>query len=101
MSRVCAELMPGRSGADYTAEFSGSHNAQALERATEITLYGGTAAGVVEVSVDGVTWVASGTAIAASGLTHMASPTVCRGIRVAGQAAATPAPVRVLVRHGI
>lgn len=103
MSRVAAMLMPGRSGTDYTAEFAGNHNAQALERATEITIYGGTAAAAVEVSdVDTPgTWRASGTTIAASGLTHMSSPPVCRAIRVAGEAAAATPPVVILVRHGI
>lgn len=101
MSRVAAKLMPGRSGTDYTAEFSGNHNAQALERATEITIYGGTAAANVEITQDDVNWVDSGTDVAAGGVTHIASPPVCRGIRIAGEAPAATPPVVVFVRHGI
>lgn len=102
-ARILASLIPGTSGANFTAEFSGSQNKQALERATEITLYGGTSASIVEVSDDetpGV-WRASGTAIAPSGLTHFASPPACRAIRVAGQAPAAVPPVICLVRHGL
>lgn len=101
--RIAADLMPGRSGNNYTAEFTGRPNAQALERATEITLYGGTAAAVVEVSDtdDGTVWRASGTVIAASGLTHISDPPVCRAIRVVGEAAAAVPPVKIIVRHGL
>lgn len=101
--RIAADLMPGRSGNNYTAEFTGRHNAQALERATEITVYGGVAANVIEVSDtdDGTVWRASGAVIAASGLTHISSPPVCRAIRVAAEVAAAQPPVKIIVRHGL
>ena len=103
-ARVAAQLVPNLSGGgpNFTAQFDGNPNRQALERATEITLYGGTAAAAVEVlDADDATWRASGTVVAASGLTHIASPPVCHGIRVAGEAPAAVPPVRVLVRHGL
>lgn len=103
MSRVVSQLIPGKSGSNFTAEFTGNANRQGLERATEITLYGGTAANAVEVSDDEApgTWRATGTTIAASGLTHIVDPPVCRAIRVAGQAPASTPPVVVLVRHDV
>lgn len=102
MARLAADLMPGQSGADFTAEFIGSANEQALDRATEMTVYGGTAAAAIEVlDPDGSTWRATGTAVAASGYTHFSSVPVCKGVRVAGEAAAATPPVRVRVRHGM
>lgn len=104
MSRLLTELIPDANGAgDLTAEFTGSPNQAALERATEITIYGGTAAAAVEISIEEEpgSWVATGTTIAAGGLTTLAPPPACRAIRVAGEVAATPAPVRILVRHGM
>lgn len=101
MARVAADLMPGRSGNDFTAEFKGRHNAVALERATEITVYSN-AAGNIEVSVDaeGTAWEDT-TEDAVDGVYTMTKVPVCRGIRVAGVAAASPAPVHIVVRHGI
>jgi len=101
MARLTAELMPGRSGANYTAEFAGNPNAQALERATEITVIAG-AAGNIEVTPDdaGTTWYDTGEN-AINGLMTMLQTPVCRGIRVAGIAAAATPPVRILVRHGM
>lgn len=103
-ARMVAQLLPTLSGAgpNFTAEFTGSPNEQALDRATEITVWGGTAAAAIEVlDPNGVNWRASGTVVAAAGITHFASPPVCKGIRVAGEAPANPAPVRVSVRHGL
>lgn len=102
MPRVAAQLIPGQSGANFTAEFTGSPNEQALDRATEITIWAGTAAAAVEVlDPDGATWRATGTTIAASGYTHLVNPPVCKGIRVAGMAPAATPPVRISVRHEI
>lgn len=102
MSRVRSQLIPDMSGANFTAEFTGSPNQQALDRATEITIWGGTAAAAVEVlDPNGTNWRATGTTIAASGLTHLSSPPVSIGIRVAGEAPAGTPPVRILVRHDV
>lgn len=101
MSRVLAALMPGVSGADFTGEFKGNANAQALERATEITVYSN-AVGNIEVTDtdEGTTWYDTGEDAIIGSYTLTKVP-ACRGIRVAGIVAATPAPVKVLVRHGI
>jgi hypothetical protein len=102
MARLAAQLMPGTSGSDFTASFSGSANEQALDRATEMTVWGGTAAAAIEVlDPDGTTWRATGTTVAASGYTHFTSVPVCKGVRIAGMAAASPPPVRISVRHGM
>jgi len=101
MARLAADLIPGRSGVNYTAEFSGNPNGQGLERATEITVIS-TAVGNIEVTpdVEATTWYVTGEA-AIVGLYTMTKTPVCRGIRVAGVAAAATPPVRVLVRHGM
>ena len=101
MARVVSQLIPGQSGANFTAQFDGNANEQALDRATEITVWGGTAAAAVEILDPNGTWRASGTVVPASLVTHFASPPVCKGIRVAGEAPAATPPVRVSVRHDV
>lgn len=102
MARLTAQLMPGQSGANFTAQFDGNANEVALDRATEMTVWGGTAAAAIEVlDPNGSTWRATGTTVAASGYTHFSSVPVCKGVRVAGEAPAATPPVRISVRHGM
>lgn len=99
MSKLWAELMPGLSGVDFTGEFTGRANRQALERATAVSVYSN-AVGNIEVSPDDEpgTWYDTGED-AVVGLYTMVKVPVGRAIRVAGIVAATPAPVRIQVRH--
>ncbi|HEY6022402.1 MAG TPA: hypothetical protein VIY48_21845 [Candidatus Paceibacterota bacterium] len=100
--QLTAELLPDKSGANYTAQFTGNANSQALERASQITIYYATAAVAIEIAADeeGTTWVASGLTTTAN-VTLIANPPACRAIRLAGVAAAPTPPARILVRHGM
>jgi hypothetical protein len=101
MSRVLAELIPDVDGSgDFEAQFSGSINESALAAATEITIYFATAATNIEITVDGTNWVDTGTDTTAN-VTTIASPPACKGIRLAGVAAAATPPARVLVRTAV
>lgn len=101
MSRILSELMPDVDGSgDFEAQFSGSINQPALAAATEISIYYGTAAKNIEVTVDGTNWVDTGVDTVV-GVTTLADPPACVGIRVAGVTAATPPPVRILVRDDV
>lgn len=101
MSRVLAELIPGVDGSgDYTAEFVGSVNEPALAAATELTIAYATAGKNIEVTFDGVNWLDTGVDTIAAVTTLTVVP-ACVGIRVAGVTAATPAPVRILVRTAV
>lgn len=98
-----SQLIPDASGVNFLAQFTGKHNSVALERASKWSIYSAVAAGtVIEISdtEDAASgWVASGIVTTAN-VTHVSDPPACRAVRLAGIAAATPAPARFLVRHG-
>lgn len=101
MSRILSELIPDvdESG-DFEAQFSGSVNEPALAAATEISIFYDTAGKNIEVTADGTNWEDTGTDTVA-GVTTIASPPACKGIRLGSVAAASTPPARVLVRTAV
>lgn len=100
---LTAVLIPDLSGVNFAASWTGKANREALNRSSKWSIYSAVAPGtVVEISddEDGATgWVASGIVTTAA-VTNVSDPPVCKAVRLAGIAAATPAPARFLVRHG-
>lgn len=99
-----AELIPDQgAGVTKEARWSGNHNAQGLMRASKWTIYSAVAPGTaIEISPndDGTGYVASGIVTTAN-VTHVSDPPVCKSARLAGIAAADPAPARFQLRHAI
>lgn len=103
---LTAVLIPDVSGVNFAASWTGKQNSVALERGSKWSIYSnGAAVGagvVIEISDDenGATgWYNSGIVTTAN-VTHVSDPPACKAVRLAGIAAANPAPARFLVRHG-
>lgn len=103
MALLTAELIPDKSGTNFTAEFTGRPNAVGLERALHITIYAA-AVGAIEVAPvhdpESGEWEQTGES-SVNGEYTMTKVPVCKAIRVASISAAATPPVRIFVRHGI
>jgi hypothetical protein len=103
---LMAVLIPDISGANFAASWTGRPNREAISRSDKWSIYSNGAAVGAGVSIeisddeDGATgWYTSGIVTTAN-VTHVTDPPACKAVRLAGIAAANPAPARFLVRHG-